>query len=140
MPEEYHRSHGSQFTPRRLIVLSLLFVGVFLWMNWMRVAYPPHKGGKPPRVPTQEEWNQYWWLAIACIALVVVVVLATVLIERRVEKVLPEEEKDWHGPDPHVDRKIPVESYSPSPIMRAAIRRTLAGQEKRAPTGAPQGP
>lgn len=139
MPEEYHRSHGSQFTARRMIVLGLVFLGVFVWINWMRVTYPPHQPGMAARVPTQEQWNEYWWLALACIAIVVVVDLATVFIERRVEKNLPEEEKDWHGPDPHIDRKLSAEAYSPSPLMRVAIRRTLAHQEEAAPAAAPEG-
>lgn len=137
MAEEYHSAHGSQFSPRRVILFLLAFAAMFGWIWWIRTTYPL-KGGDAKAVPGDLDWSQFNWLAVTVVVIVLGFVAAFILIERRVEKRLPEEEKDWHGPDPHIDRMIPVESYTPSPIMRAALRRTLAhhheGEETEAAT------
>ena len=98
---------------------------MFSWIQWIRTTYPL-KGGDAKADPSALNWSQFNWLAITVVGIVLVCIAIFIVWERRVEKRLPEEAKDWHGPDPHLDRMIPVESYSPSPIMRAALRRTLS--------------
>jgi len=121
--DRYHK----QFTPLRLILLFVGAAAVIAWQSYLQwgVGVIGDKGFGA------EEWRQHYgaaaWSIIGVIVIDVVVVFATLRRTRR----LPEEEKDWEGPSPHADRKIPVEAWSPSPIMQAAIKRTLAKQDQR---------
>jgi len=118
-------SSHSQFGPKRLALSAAVFGAVGLWMWWMVENRPP-KGAKPP--PTSAQWSEYNTAALLSVLIVVVVVAIALVITARKRRELPEHEKDWHGPDPHLDRAIPLSAYSPSPVMQRALRRTLAKQ------------
>ena len=124
-----HRYEG-QFTWQRLLLLAVGSIAAVGWMVWLQLNRPPRTAaGTPSPVPTAEQWAPYtaevWITIVVVVASAVICGLLTVRRTRR----LPEDEKDWHGPDPHADRKIPVEAWTPSPVMQAAIRRTLSKQE-----------
>ena len=127
MKEQYHK----QFSGPRL---ALLFGSTALVLAWMfmlqyRWAPPVGKDGQPPVPPTAEAWAPWWPAAIITVVVcTAIAVLAAFLTVRRTRR-LPEEERDWEGPDPHADRQIPAEAWSPSPIMQAAIKRTISKQE-----------
>lgn len=119
--------YQKQFTPGRIALLVISSAAVIGWQSYLQfgVGVIGDKGFGA------EEWRPFYTAAIICVLIViafdVVVTMATIRRTRR----LPEEEKDWKGPSPHADRKIPVEAWSPSPIMQAAIKRTLAKQDQR---------
>jgi hypothetical protein len=125
LEQKYH----GQFTWQRLLILAASSTAVIGWMVWLQINRPPRTatGGKPP-VPTPEQWAAYalpvWVTVVVVVGTAALCALLTIRRTRR----LPEEEKDWHGPDPHADRKVPVEAWTPSPIMQAAIRRTMSKQ------------
>ena len=124
-----HRYEG-QFTWQRLLLVAVSSAAVIGWMIWLQLERPPRTAaGTPPPVPTPDQWAPFStavWVTI--VVVVASAVLCTLLTLRRTRK-LPEEEKDWHGPDPHADRKVPLDAWTPSPVMQAAIRRTLSKQE-----------
>ena len=121
--DKYHK----QFTPGRIALLVISSAIVIGWQSYLQfgVGVIGDKGFG------SEEWRQHYLAAALCVLFVIaadiVVTRATISRTRK----LPEEEKDWEGPSPHADRKIPVEAWSPSPIMQAAIKRTLAKQDQR---------
>ena len=115
--------HGTQFTVKRLVGLGIAFALVLAFMAYLIVEKPPHGGVAPPN---RSEWLDYLPAAIGSVLLVVLVDVAALVAVVRYRRRLPEEEKDWHGPDPHLDRTVTADAYSPSPVMRAAIRRTMA--------------
>ena len=122
MEQKYH----GQFTAKRMILLTLAAVAVVAWQSYLQfgVGVIGDKGFGA------EEWAPFIGAAIWCVAIVIILDVVTVMLTLRRTRKLPEEEKDWEGPDPHADRKIPVEAWSPSPIMQAAIKRTIAKQER----------
>lgn len=118
-------THGSQFSRNRMLMIAgvTLLVGAAMW--WMTVNRAP-KGKNP--APTPAEWEPYTTAAILSVLIVVVIDVVCMVITARKRRLLPEHEKDWKGPDPHLDRRIPVQAYSPSPVMQRALRRTLSKQ------------
>ena len=125
-----HRYEG-QFTWQRLVLLAVSSAAVIGWMIWLQLNRAPRTAaGTPPPVPTADQWAPYGAEVFITIAVVVVSAVVATLLTLRRTRMLPEQEKDWHGPDPHADRKVPVEAWSPSPIMQAAIRRTLSKQSQ----------
>lgn len=119
------QSRGSQFGRKRMIGFTVAFAVVIAWMFWLVENRPPIGGDGGF---TSEAWEPHRlaaWLSIAFVVITDIVAIAIMLKKRRR---LPEEEKDWKGPDPHLDRMIPVQSYSPSPVMQRALRRTLEKQ------------
>lgn len=117
--------HHSQFSPKRLALVGVTAAAVVLWMWWMVENRAPKNDFTPP---TGDEWSPYWTAAILSVLFVVVVDVVVFVVTARKRRTLPEHEKDWHGPDPHLDRAIPLAAYSPSPLMQRALRRTLAKQ------------
>ena len=134
MKDKYHK----QFTPARIALLVISSALIIAWQTWLqfRTVVDPATGQEAIGVIGDkgfgpEEWAPFIGAAIICVIFVIIVdIIVTMATIRRTRK-LPEEEKDWEGPSPHADRKIPVEAWSPSPIMQAAIRRTLAKQDQR---------
>ena len=122
MQTKYH----GQFTAKRLILLGIAAAAVVAWQSYLQfgVGVIGDKGFG------SEEWRPFIGAAIWCVVIVIVLDVITVMLTMRRTRRLPEEERDWEGPDPHADRKIPVEAWSPSPIMQAAIRRTIAKQDQ----------
>ncbi len=128
MAQKYHK----QFSWPRLVLLIGSTALVALWMIMLQYqwARPVGPDGNPPVVPTAEQRAPFWPAAIWSIVGVVAISLAGAIATFRRTRRLPEEERDWEGPDPHADRTVPVEAWSPSPIMQAAIKRTLNKQER----------
>ena len=121
--DKFHK----QFTPMRIALLVISSAAIIGWQSYLQWGV----GVIGDRGFGSEEWQPFIGAAIVCVAFVIVTdVLVTMATLRRTRK-LPEEEKDWEGPSPHADRQIPVEAWSPSPIMQAAIKRTLAKQDQR---------
>jgi hypothetical protein len=120
--EKYH----GQFTAKRIILLVAASVAVIAWMTWLQ-----SRGVVGDKGFGAEEWRPFYTAAALSVIGVIVIDIVVVMATLRRTRKLPEQEKDWHGPDPHADRKIPVEAWSPSPVMQAAIKRTLAKQDTR---------
>lgn len=117
-------AHSSQFSRNRMLLVGGIFVVVGLMVWWLVENRSP--APKPP--PTREQWSEYYVEAFLSVLLVVVLDAVAIVIALRKRRQLPEAEKDWKGPDPHLDRMIPVQAYSPSPVMQRALRRTMSKQ------------
>lgn len=125
---------GGQFRPLRMVGLAIAFSAMFSWVLYMRANFPPRRAdGSPPPVPAPGAWDPFVVPAVLAVVFVITVDLTVIILTRRMRRRLPEVEKDWHGPDPHLDRRIAVEDYRPSPLMRRAIRRSLARQAAAEP-------
>ena len=119
------QKYKGQFTAKRMILLGVLAAAVVVWQTILQ-----SRGVIGDKGFGSEEWQPFIGAAIWCIVIVIVLDAIAVVATLRRTRRLPEAEKDWHGPDPHADRKVPVDAWSPSPIMQAAIKRTIAKQDR----------
>lgn len=117
--------HGSQFSRNRMLLIAGIAVVTAAAIWWLVENRPPMRAVPPP---SSEAWEPYTGLAIFSVLIVVVIDVIALVITARKRRMLPEHEKDWKGPDPHLDRMIPVQAYSPSPVMQRALRRTMSKQ------------
>lgn len=88
-----------QFTPLRMIVLTVISIGMVWFVWYLQVEYPPVD---PKAVatgpPAPVDWSPYAGLAWACVAAVVIIDIITVVWVMRRSKELTHEEKRPFGP------------------------------------------
>ena len=113
-------SHTNPFTWQRMVGLGVITGLMLIWIFWMVATYPTEAG-----LP-KEQWQQFNTAAVLSVVFVLVGDAIAITWTLKRNRRLPEEEKDFQGPDPHLDRRIPVEAYTQSPLMRRAVARTLA--------------
>ena len=88
-----------QFTPLRLILLTLISVGMVWFVWYLQVNYPPvDPKALATGPPAPVDWSPYGGLAWACIAAVVIVDVITIVWVMRRQKDLTHDEKRPFGP------------------------------------------
>lgn len=88
-----------QFTPLRMIVLTLLSIGMIRFVWYLQVEYPPvDPAAAATGPPAPVDWSPYGGLAWVCVALVVIVDIITVVWVMRRSKELTHDDKRPFGP------------------------------------------